>query len=186
MKFTKTTIPDVILIEPLVHGDTRGYFLETFRQDFFENMIQRKISFVQDNESKSSRGVVRGLHFQVPPYSQAKLVRVVEGVVLDVAVDLRKDSKTYGQHVSAILSDENKAQLFIPEGFAHGFVSLSEESIFAYKTTNYFSPEHEKGIVCDDDDLDIDWSIGKEFMQYSERDRNLPSFKEFNSPFRVS
>ena len=183
MNFLNLSIPDVILIEPVIHSDRRGYFLETFRQDLFEEMLKDQVSFVQDNESRSTKGVIRGLHFQIPPYAQAKLVRVIKGTVLDIAVDLRTDSQNFGEHVSAILSDENKNQLYIPEGFAHGFATLSETAIFSYKTTNYFSPKHEKGIACDDEFLGIDWLIGQEFLQLSERDKNLPSFLEFKSPF---
>lgn len=183
MKFTNLSIPSVILIEPSIHGDSRGYFLETYRHDLFKEFVQSKISFVQDNESKSSKGVIRGLHFQTPPYAQAKLVRVIEGSVLDVVVDIRKNSGSYGEHVSTILSGENKNQLFIPEGFAHGFITLSETAIFSYKTNNYFSPKHEKGIIYDDKTLNIDWLIKKENIQCSERDRNLPSFSKFISPF---
>lgn len=185
MKFTNLSIPEVVLIEPCIHGDSRGYFLETYRQDLFDDAVQRKVSFVQDNESKSSKGVIRGLHFQEPPYAQAKLVRVIEGSVLDVAVDIRKDSGSFGEHVSAILSGENKNQLFIPEGFAHGFITLSETAVVSYKTNNHFSPEHERGIMCNDEALNIDWLIEKEHMQFSERDRNLPPFFKFSSPFRV-
>ena len=144
MKFTNLSIPEVVLIEPRIHGDSRGYFFETYRQDFFEEAVKRKVSFVQDNESKSAKGVIRGLHFQEPPYAQAKLVRVIEGSVLDVAVDLRKDSQNFGKYVSAMLTGDNKNQLFIPEGFAHGFVTLSDTAVFSYKTTSYFSPKHEK------------------------------------------
>lgn len=183
MNFSRLTIPDVILIEPNIYKDPRGYFLETFRQDLFETMIQRKVSFLQDNESKSSRGVIRGLHFQVPPYSQAKLVRVIKGEVLDIAVDIRKESKDFGKHVSAILSDKNKAQLFIPEGFAHGFVTLSETAIFSYKVTNYFSSEHEKGIHFNDSLLDIDWIVDRNEMIVSDRDIILPDLSDFSSPF---
>ena len=183
MNFINLSIPDVVLIEPKIYSDERGYFLETFRQDLFEKNINQKVSFVQDNESRSSKGVTRGLHFQIPPFAQAKLVRVIEGTVLDVAVDLRTNSQNFGEHVSAILSDENKNQLYIPEGFAHGFVTLSETAVFAYKTNNYFSAENERGIACDDEFLGIDWLIEKEFIQRSERDRNLPSFLEIKSPF---
>jgi dTDP-4-dehydrorhamnose 3,5-epimerase len=183
MNFINLSIPDVVLIEPNIYSDKRGYFLETYRQDLFEEMIKQQVSFVQDNESRSTKGVVRGLHFQIPPYAQAKLVRVIEGTVLDIAVDLRTDSQNFGEHVSAVLSDENKHQLYIPEGFAHGFATLSETAVFAYKTNNYFSSKHERGIASDDKFLGIDWLIGEEFIQLSERDKNLPSFIEFKSPF---
>jgi dTDP-4-dehydrorhamnose 3,5-epimerase len=139
--------------------------------------------FIQDNESKSSKGVLRGLHFQLPPYQQAKLVRVIEGEVLDVAVDLRKDSKTYGQHYSILLSGENKKQFFVPRGFAHGFVVLSETAIFSYKVDNLYAPTHDSGILWNDETLNIDWNIDSALIQLSEKDKNLSSFKDFNSPF---
>ena len=141
MKFVVQSIPDVILIEPKVYGDERGYFVETFRQDKFEQAIGYEVNFVQDNESKSSQGVLRGLHFQLPPYAQSKLVRVIEGKVQDVAVDLRQHSPTFGQHVATELSAQNKHELFIPRGFAHGFVVLSDTAIFVYKVDNYYEPE---------------------------------------------
>lgn len=182
MKFIKTGIPDVVIIEPNVFGDHRGYFLESFNQKDFENNIG-EISFVQDNESKSSRGVLRGLHFQKPPFAQAKLVRCIEGEVLDVAVDLRKNSETYGQHVSVLLSGENKRQLFVPKGFAHGFVVLSEFATFAYKVDNWYSPENEDGIIWNDSTLNIDWEISEGQVQLSAKDTMLQTFSVFNSPF---
>ena len=145
MKFIPTEIPDVVIIEPLIHGDNRGYFVETFRRDLFYQYIN-KIEFVQDNESKSDYGVLRGLHYQLPPYSQSKLVRVIEGVVLDVAVDIRKKSPTFGKSVAVELSGQNKKQLFIPQGFAHGFVVLSESAIFSYKVDNFYNKESDRGI----------------------------------------
>ena len=157
MKFIPQAIPDVILIEPKVFGDQRGYFVETFRQDLFEQAVGRPVNFIQDNESKSSRGVLRGLHYQLEPYAQAKLVRVVSGEVLDVVVDLRKSSPTFGQHVRAILNDHNKHQIFIPHGFAHGFLVLSEEAVFSYKVDNSYSPEHEYSVRWNDPKLGIDW-----------------------------
>ncbi len=147
MQFIKQSIPEVVLIKPQVHGDDRGYFSETFRQDKFEEAVGYRVHFCQDNESKSTKGVLRGLHFQLPPYAQSKLVRVIEGEVLDVAVDIRKGSPTFGQVVTSILNDENKHQLFIPRGFAHGFVVLSETAIFAYKVDNYYSPECDRGLA---------------------------------------
>ena len=143
MKFIKTEIPDVVIMQPKVFDDERGYFLESFNQNLFEEHVG-KVNFVQDNESKSSRGVLRGLHFQKPPFSQAKLVRCIEGRVLDVAVDIRKGSPTFGKHVTVELTGENKLQLFVPKGFAHGFVVLSETAIFSYKVDNWYSPEEEK------------------------------------------
>ena len=176
MKFIQTEIPDLIIIEPPVFGDERGYFLESFNQKEFEKNIG-KISFVQDNESKSSRGVLRGLHFQKPPFAQAKLVRCIVGEVLDVAVDIRKNSKTYGKSFAVRLTGENKRQLFVPRGFAHGFVVLSDHATFAYKVDNSYSPEHEDGIIWDDPDLGIDWQIDSKDVLLSPKDKILPYFK---------
>ncbi len=181
MKFTKTTIPDVILIEPKVFGDERGYFVETFRSDLFEQETGIKTTFIQDNESRSSHGVLRGLHYQLPPYAQSKLVRVIEGKVLDVVVDIRKNSPTFGQHASAELSAENKQQLFVPRGFAHGFVVLSETAIFSYKVDNYYSPECDRGI--NDPELNIDWMIDQQQLQLSEKDKVQPLFKDVTDLF---
>ena len=183
MKFIKTEIPDVYIIEPSVFGDNRGYFLESFNLEKFEENIY-PIKFVQDNESKSSRGVLRGLHFQKPPFEQAKLVRCIEGRVLDVAVDVRKESPTYGKHVAVELSGENKRQLFVPRGFAHGFSVLSESAIFAYKVDNTYAPESDSGIRFDDKELNIDWGLSEEKILLSVKDKNLPAFKDLNSPFK--
>ncbi len=183
MKFTKTTIPDVILIEPQVFGDERGYFVETFRSDLFEQETGIKTTFIQDNESRSSHGVLRGLHYQLPPYAQSKLVRVIEGKVLDVVVDIRKNSPTFGQHASAELSAENKHQLFVPRGFAHGFVVLSETAIFSYKVDNYYSPECDRGIRFNDPELNIDWMIDQQQLQLSEKDKVQPLFKDVTDLF---
>ena len=174
MKFTPQSITDVVLIEPTVHGDNRGYFIETFRQDLFEEAIGYKINFVQDNESKSTKGVLRGLHYQLLPYTQAKLVRVIEGSVLDVAVDIRKSSPTFGQHVTAELTAENKHQLFVPHGFAHGFVVLSESATFSYKVDNYYAPKHDRGIAFNDKDLAVDWQLPLEALQLSDKDKAHP------------
>ena len=174
MKFTPQSIEDVILIEPTSHGDDRGYFVETFRQDLLEEVIGYKVKFVQDNESKSTKGVLRGLHYQLPPFTQAKLVRVIQGNVLDIAVDIRKSSPTFGQHVSAELTEKNKHQLFVPHGFAHGFVVLSASAIFAYKVDNYYAPEHDRGIAFDDDQLKIDWQLLIEEFQLSDKDKTHP------------
>ena len=171
MKFTPQSIKDVMLIEPTTHGDDRGYFLETFRKDLFEEAIGYKVDFVQDNESKSTKGVLRGLHYQLPPYTQAKLVRVIKGSVLDVAVDIRKSSPTFGQHVAVELTEQNKHQLFVPHGFAHGFVVLSNSATFAYKVDNYYAPEHDRGIAFDDNDLDIDWQLLAEDLRLSDKDK---------------
>ena len=183
MKFTRLSIPDVILIEPDKFGDNRGYFLETFREDLFSEEVGAEIKFVQDNESESLKGVLRGLHFQIPPFAQSKLVRVVKGSVLDIAVDIRSNSKTYGQHVAMILSDKSKNQLFIPQGFAHGFVTLSESAIFAYKTDNYYSPKHERCIVYDDFDLSIDWLIPKKDLILSSKDKKSIPFSKLKALF---
>lgn len=174
MKLIPQSIEDVILIEPTIHVDNRGYFVETFRQDLFEEAIGRKINFVQDNESKSIKGVFRGLHYQLPPYTQAKLVRVIEGSVLDVAVDIRKSSSTFGDYVAVELTGDNKYQLFIPHGFAHGFVVLSDTATFAYKVDNYYAPEHERGIAFNDDQIKIDWQLSAEEIQLSDKDKSHP------------
>ena len=183
MKFIKTVIPDVYIIEPSVFGDERGYFLESFNLEKFKENVY-PIKFVQDNESKSSKGVLRGLHFQKPPFDQAKLVRCVEGSVMDVAVDIRKGSPTYGKHVAVELSGENKRQLFVPRGFAHGFSVLSETAVFAYKVDNRYAPASDSGIRFDDKELNIDWGLTEEDIQLSEKDKNLQSFKDFDSPFK--
>ena len=175
MKFIPQSVPDVILIEPNSHGDNRGYFLETFRQDLFEKAIGYKVSFVQDNESKSTRGVLRGLHYQMPPFTQAKLVRVIEGSVLDIVVDIRRSSPTFGQHVAVKLTGINKNQLFVPHGFAHGFLVLSDSATFAYKVDNYYAPEYDRGIAFDDKKLKIDWQLSIEKLQLSDKDKILPS-----------
>ena len=182
MKFIKTKISDVIIIEPRVFRDTRGYFLESFNQKKFEEFFG-EILFVQDNESKSSRGVLRGLHFQKPPFQQAKLVRCVEGEILDVAVDIRKNSKTYGKYVSVLLSDENKRQLFISKGFAHGFLVLSKSATIAYKVDNIYSQAHDTGLRWNDKDLNIQWGVEDSVVKVSEKDAKLPFFLEFESPF---
>ena len=175
MKFVPQSIPEVLLIEPDIFGDERGYFFETYRKDMLENEIGYKVNFCQDNESKSTRGVIRGLHYQLPPYSQAKLVRVIEGRVLDVAVDIRKSSSTFGRHVAIELTSENKYQLFIPQGFAHGFVTLSSSARFAYKVDNYYSPEHDRGIAYNDKDLSINWKLPEDDLKLSDKDCNHPT-----------
>lgn len=182
MNAIKTGIEDLIIIEPKVFGDERGYFFEPFKKQWFEENVC-DTQFIQDNESKSSKGVLRGLHFQKPPFAQAKLVRVIKGEVLDVAVDLRKNSPTYGKHFSILLSEENKKQLFVPRGFGHGFSVLSEEAIFAYKVDNKYSPEHEDGILWNDPILDIDWKVDINQVQLSQKDTRQQSFESFKSPF---
>ena len=183
MKFIRTNIPDVIIIEPKVHGDDRGYFVETFRQDLLEEFLGYKIKFCQDNESKSSKGVLRGLHYQLAPAAQTKLVRVIQGSVLDVAVDIRKGSPTFGQYVSVKLTGENKKQLLVPRGFAHGFVVLENDTTFAYKVDNYYSPENDRGISFDDINLDIDWILDKEELNLSAKDKIQPKLSEINDIF---
>jgi len=184
MNFIKTEIPEVIIIEPKVFGDNRGYFLESYNQKRFEEVVG-KTSFLQDNESKSSKGVLRGLHFQKPPFEQAKLVRCIEGEVLDVAVDIRKNSKTYGQHVAVLLSGENKRQLFVPRGFAHGFLVLSDSATFAYKVDNTYAPEFDAGIRWNDKELNIQWGLEESEVLVSAKDGELPFFLEFDSPFTL-
>jgi dTDP-4-dehydrorhamnose 3,5-epimerase len=180
MNIVETEIKGVFIIEPKLFGDNRGYFFESFSQREFESVIG-PVTFVQDNQSKSSYGVVRGLHFQKPPHAQAKLVRVVKGKVLDVAVDLRKDSPTFGKYMAVELSDENHRQVFIPKGFAHGFSVLSEEAVFQYKCDEYYAPESEAAIAWDDQDLNIDWKVPAEDVVLSAKDRNHPTLKEFIS-----
>jgi dTDP-4-dehydrorhamnose 3,5-epimerase len=157
MKVTPLAIPDILLIEPQVFGDDRGFFFESFNQERFEKAIGHKINFVQDNHSKSVKGVLRGLHYQLPPKAQGKLVRVIQGEVYDVAVDLRKSSPTFGKWVGEILSVDNKKQIWIPEGFAHGFLTLSDTAEFLYKTTDFYSKDHEQAIMWNDKSLHIDW-----------------------------
>lgn len=174
MQFIRTAIPDVIIIEPTVHGDSRGYFVETFRQDKLEEFLGYQINFCQDNESKSSKGVLRGLHYQLPPFAQTKLVRVISGRVLDVAVDIRKNSPTFGQYVAVELSGENKKQLLVPRGFAHGFVVLEDNTIFAYKVDNYYSPQCDRGIAFNDPSLNIDWILNYDELNLSAKDKTQP------------
>ena len=174
MNFIRTSIPDVIIIEPTVHGDHRGYFVETFRADKLEAFLGFKLNFGQDNESKSSKGVLRGLHYQLAPHAQTKLVRVISGRVLDVAVDIRKNSPTFGQHVAVELTADNKRQLLVPRGFAHGFVVLEDDTIFAYKVDNYYSPECDRGIAFDDENLNIDWILNHDELNLSAKDTKQP------------
>lgn len=181
MEIQKFNIEGVILIKPKVFGDSRGYFFESFNKKRFEEAVGHKVNFTQDNESKSSYGVLRGLHFQRPPFTQAKLVRVIEGEVLDVAVDLRKKSLTYGQHQTVVLSAENKHQFFVPKGFAHGFVVLSETAIFAYKVDNDYAPSHDSGIIYNDKKLNIDWQIPSTLIKLSGKDKELQSLEEYQT-----
>jgi len=176
MNIIETALEGLVIIEPKVFNDERGYFYESFSEKIFEEKVC-KTRFVQDNESKSFYGVLRGLHFQKPPYAQSKLVRVIKGKVLDVAVDIRKGSTTFGQYVSVELSGENKRQFFVPRGFAHGFVVLSEEVVFQYKCDNYYAPQYEGAIAWNDPDLDIDWQISAESVVLSEKDNLHKSLK---------
>jgi dTDP-4-dehydrorhamnose 3,5-epimerase len=184
MIFIPQSIPEVILIEPRVHSDNRGYFVETFKQAQFDEAVGYKVEFVQDNESKSiSKGVLRGLHFQSSPHTQAKLVRVVGGKVLDVAVDIRKNSETFGHHVAVELSEENKKQLFIPRGFAHGFVVLSDSATISYKVDAYYAAEHNEGIAYNDPQININWGFQKSEIILSEADKNYPTLSNSHKLF---
>ena len=183
MTFTRTAISDVVIIEPKVHGDSRGYFVETFVSNKLEEFLGYQINFCQDNESKSSKGVLRGLHYQLPPHAQTKLVRVISGRVLDIAVDIRKNSPTFGKYVAVELSGENKKQLLIPRGFAHGFVVLEDDTVFAYKVDNYYSPECDRGIAFDDKNLNIDWILNHDELNLSAKDIKQPKLNETNDLF---
>lgn len=182
MEIIKTALDGVVIIEPKIFKDTRGYFFESFSQREFEEKV-RPIKFVQDNESMSSYGVMRGLHFQKPPFTQSKLVRCVKGKVLDVAVDIRKGSPTYGRHVAVELTEDNHRQFFIPKGFAHGFVVLSETAVFQYKCDEFYHPEADGGISIKDESLGIDWKISIDKALLSEKDIKHLCLKEFDSPF---
>ena len=177
MELIKTSIDGVVVLRPRVFGDARGYFFESYSQRDFERLV-RRVDFVQDNESKSRYGVVRGLHFQKPPYAQSKLVRVVKGRVLDVAVDIRRGSPTFGQHVTMELDADEKLQFFIPRGFAHGFAVLSDEAVFQYKCDNFYAPESEGALAWDDPALGIDWKIPAAEVILSEKDRHHPRLGE--------
>ena len=183
MLIAPLVLPDVLLIEPQMLGDARGYFCETWRKDKLEVFLRHELNFCQDNESRSSRGVLRGLHFQLPPFAQTKLVRVLEGEVLDVAVDIRLGSPTFGQHVAVRLSGENKKQLFVPRGFAHGFVVLSDTALFAYKVDNYYSPGCDRGLAFDDPALGIDWLLPHEQLQLSTKDQQQPLLAQLGHGF---
>lgn len=178
MTVTKTAIEGVLILEPEVFGDERGYFFESFNEERFRAATGIETHFVQDNESRSKHGVLRGLHFQRPPYAQAKLVRVVRGRVLDVAVDIRTGSPTYGKHIAVELSEDNHRQLFIPKGLAHGFVVLSDEAIFQYKCDEYYHPESEGGIAWNDPEIGIDWGMAESEITLSEKDRNRPHLNQ--------
>ncbi|MFB4356455.1 dTDP-4-dehydrorhamnose 3,5-epimerase [Pantoea sp. BS_4] len=177
MKVIETEIPDVLIFEPQVFGDERGFFMESFNQKKFDEAVGQKIEFVQDNHSKSAKNVLRGLHYQIPPYSQGKLVRCVTGEVYDVAVDIRENSSYYGKWVGVHLSAENKRQLWIPEGFAHGFLVLSDSAEFLYKTTNYYHAESDRGLMWNDPDIGIQWPLVNSPL-LSDKDRNQPGFNK--------
>lgn len=178
MTVKETKLKGCFIIEPKVFEDSRGYFFESFNQKIFNKLIGGSINFIQDNESFSSKGVLRGLHYQIGEHAQSKLVRVIKGTVLDIAVDVRKDSPTFGQNVSLELSENNKKQLFIPRGFAHGFIVLSETAIFSYKCDNFYNKESEGGIIYNDKDLNIDWILSESEFLISEKDLKLPPLKE--------
>ena len=182
MNLIKTTIDGLVILNPDIFEDKRGFFMETYNKKNITRLLG-DINFVQDNESKSSKGVLRGLHFQEPPFSQAKLIRCLEGEILDVALDLRKESKTYGQFESTLLSDKNKNIVFIPRGFAHGYVVLSELAIVSYKVDNYYNPNYEKGVLWNDSDLNIDWKIKADEVILSEKDKNLSPLAKIINPF---
>ncbi|MGV8813323.1 MAG: dTDP-4-dehydrorhamnose 3,5-epimerase [Gelidibacter sp.] len=173
----ETHLKGCFILEPKIFEDSRGYFFESFNQNTFNKLIGQNIDFIQDNESFSSKGVLRGLHYQIGEFAQSKLVRVIKGAVLDVAVDIRKDSSTFGQYFSIELSEENKKQLFIPRGFAHGFIVLSDNAIFSYKCDNFYNKESEGGIIYNDPTLNIDWYLPEEDILVSEKDKILPEFK---------
>lgn len=183
MEVIKTGIEGVFIIEPKVFGDNRGYFFESFNAREFAEKTGEEVIFVQDNESMSHYGVLRGLHFQLPPYSQSKLVRVVKGKVIDVAVDIRKGSSTYGKYVSCEMTGENKRQFFVPKGFAHGFCVLSDEAVFQYKCDEFYHPEAEGAIAWNDPNIAINWPITAEEIILSEKDKHHPCLKDFESPF---
>lgn len=185
MNVIKTDIEGVVVIEPKVFDDARGYFFESYSKRRFDEAV-RPIEFVQDNESMSTRGVIRGLHFQRPPFSQSKLVRCVSGAVLDVVVDIRRGSPTYGRHVAVELTGENRRQLFVPRGFAHGFAVLSDEAVFQYKCDNYYHPESEGGISIADNSLGIDWRIDPAEAIMSDKDLRNPMLRDFDSPFDIT
>lgn len=181
MTITPTDIPEVLLLTPRIFTDDRGAFFESFQQEKFNAAVGHPVTFLQDNESISAKRVVRGLHFQKPPFTQGKLVRVIKGAVLDVAVDIRKESPTYGQHVKVLLSGENRLQLWVPEGFAHGFAALEDDTIFQYKCTHYYDAGSEQSLLWNDPDLGIDWEVASPIL--SAKDAIAPTLVELNSPF---
>ena len=182
MKFLHTSISDLVVIEPEIYSDSRGYFFESYNKTKFDKHFGNTI-FVQDNESRSYKNVLRGFHFQKPPFEQAKLVRCIDGKILDVALDLRKNSKTFGKYEKIILSCKNKKQLFIPRGFAHAFLVLSESALFSYKVDNIYNPSFDAGVIWNDVKLNINWGVNESDLIISAKDQNLPIFNEINSPF---
>lgn len=183
MQVVKTALEGVALLEPVVHGDERGYFVETYRRDVLAEALGFDVKFVQDNESKSGYGVLRGLHYQLPPYAQSKLVRVIHGSVYDVAVDLRVGSPTFGRSVGYELSAANKRQLFIPRGFAHGFVVTSDSAVFVYKVDQYYAPQHDRGIAYNDPTIAVDWGVAEADLKLSDKDRRQPLLSETSDLF---
>lgn len=183
MQSIPTEIADLLIFEPRIFSDDRGLFFESFHQNKFNELVGREVQFVQDNESLSKAMVVRGLHFQTPPFAQGKLVRVVQGSVLDVAVDIRRNSPTYGKSVSVLLTASNRRQFWIPEGFAHGFVALEDDTIFQYKCTNYYHQPAEQSLLWNDPSLNIDWKISEKNAILSSKDAAAPNFNDFKSPF---
>lgn len=185
MKVTQTYIDGLIIIEPIIYNDKRGSFFESYNEKKFRKATKSNYKFTQDNESESHKGVLRGLHFQCPPNAQAKLVRCIKGKVLDVAVDIRSNSNTYGKHLAVELSAENKKQMLIPPGFAHGFLVLSDSAVFCYKVDKKYSPESDSGICWDDSTLNIQWGVDKNDILVSEKDSKHQPFYNFNSPFQI-
>jgi dTDP-4-dehydrorhamnose 3,5-epimerase len=186
MEFSRTAIHDVVICQPKVFGDNRGYFLETFKQDLFEKFLGFSVGFCQDNESKSNKGVLRGLHYQCAPYAQSKLVRVIKGKALDVVVDIRRGSPTFGKHIAIELSAQNKTQLFVPRGFAHGFLVLEDDTIFSYKVDSYYSPKHDRGVLFSDPALRIDWGLPASELILSDKDKTNPLLNDVIDLFDYS
>ena len=186
MQFSRTAIKDVVICQPQVFVDARGYFFESFQKDSFEEFLGFSVGFCQDNESQSSKGVLRGLHYQTAPYAQSKLIRIVRGSALDVVVDIRYGSPTFGKHVAIELSSENKKQLFVPRGFAHGFLVLEDETIFSYKVDSYYSPQHDRGILFSDPALTIDWMVPEKKLILSDKDKKMPLLKDVTDLFDYS
>lgn len=183
MKFIRTALVDVVLCEPFIHQDKRGYFCETFHKDKLENFLGYKLDFVQENESKSKKGVIRGLHYQMHPFAQSKLTRVIEGSILDIAVDIRKNSPTFGKYIAVKLSSKNMKQLYIPRGFAHGFIALEDETRILYKTDNYYNKDYERGILYNDSTINIDWKYSAKDLLISPKDKLQPKLLETTDLF---